>query len=89
MIALYIFAIIGVIASVAMLLAVVGAAAMKKPELPQDLFEDCRADLRQLQDWYFSQGQYSETGKTTEILKSLDDLWAEHDMKKDKGNEDN
>ena len=83
MVILYIFAIIGVIASVAVLLAVVGSISLKKPELPLDLFEDCRVDLRQLQDWYFSQGLYKETDKTSEMLKSLDDLWAAHDMKSD------
>ena len=56
---------------------------MKKPELPQDLFEDCRADLRQLQDWSFSNGQYEQTDKTATMLKELDGLWAEYDMKQE------
>ena len=85
MIVLYIFAVIGVIATAAVLMAVVGNVLAKKPDFPQDLFEDCRGDLRQLQDWYFSNQLYKETESTSQMLKSLDTLWAEWDTKNDNG----
>lgn len=88
MIIMTIFAVIGVIAVVATLLLVIGSATTKEPELPHDLFDDCRGDLRQLQDWYFSQRKYEQTERVCDILKAVDDLWAEYDMKQeDKGND--
>lgn len=87
-ITLCILAVIGGIALIIVGLFELGKKVMKKPELPQDLFEDCRADLRQLQDWYFSNGQYKQTDKTATMLKELDGLWAEYDMKQEgKGND--
>lgn len=80
MTALYILAIIGVIALIAILLTVITSALIKKPELPLDLFNDCRGDLRQLQDWYFSQHRYEDTEKVSRMLKDLDGIWAEYDM---------
>ena len=77
---LYVLAIIGVIAVVGTLLFVVTSATVKKPEVPYDLFEDCRADLRQLQDWYFSQKRYEDVSKITLMLKSVDEIWAAYDM---------
>ena len=76
-------AVIGGIAIVAICMLIAAKKAGRKPEIPGDLFADCRADLRELQDWYFSQGLYKETEKTTKMLKELDGLWADNDMKPD------
>jgi hypothetical protein len=73
-------AVIGGIAIVAICMLIAAKKAGRKPEIPGNLFEDCRGDLRQLQDWYFSQGLYKDMEKTTKMLKELDSLWAEHDM---------
>ena len=83
MTALYILAIIGVTALFGILLFVVTSATVKKPELPFDLFEDCRGDLRQLQDWYFSQHRYEDTEKVSRMLKDLDGIWAAYDMEQE------
>ena len=77
---LYILSIIGVIAVVGALLLVLSLTLSKKPDLPRDLFEDCRGDLRQLQDWYFSQKRYEDVSKITLMLKSVDEIWAAYDM---------
>ena len=82
-IVLDLLAVIGVVAVVALLLLVLAKELGRKPNIPGDLFADCRADLRQLQDWYFSQGLYKETEKTTKMLKELDGLWADNDIKPD------
>ena len=84
MIVISILAIIGISAVVGILLFVVTFVAAKKPELPLDLFEDCRGDLRELQDWYFSQRRYEDTEKVSKMLKALDDLWADYDMENSK-----
>lgn len=75
-----IFAIVGIIAVVGTLLFVVISATAKKPEIPYDLFDDCRCDLRELQDWYFSQRRYEDTEKVSRMLKELDGIWAAYDM---------
>lgn len=82
MTALYILAILGMIALIAILfmLIAITSAHTKKPEFPYDLFDDCRGDLRQLQDWYFSQRRYEDTDKVSRMLKDLDDIWAAYDM---------
>lgn len=77
---LYILAIIGLAVTVAILSAVIGARTLKKPEIPENLFEDIRGDLRQLQDWYFLKGKKTETDKVSRMLRELDNLWAEYDM---------
>lgn len=77
---LYILAIIGLAVTVAILSAVIGARALKKPKIPETLFEDIRGDLRQLQGWYFSQRRYEDTEKVSRMLKELDGLWAAYDM---------
>lgn len=80
MLVISIFAIVGVIAVVGTLLFVVTSATAKKPEIPNDLFGICRGDLRELQDWYFSQRRYEDTEKVSRMLKELDGIWAAYDM---------
>ena len=80
MIVIYILAIIGVLTVFCGLMIALYFSLAKTPEEPQCLFEDCRGDLRQLQDWYLAQHKREDTEKVSKMLKELDELWAEYDM---------
>ena len=84
MIVLYILAIVGFIVIMTILIVVLGLTQSKKPNIPLDLFEDSRGDLRQLQDWYFARGRREEMEKVSHMLRVLDDIWAEYDMTAEK-----
>ena len=80
MIVIYILAIIGVFTMSCGLMFALYFSLAKTPEEPQCLFEDCRGDLRQLQDWYLAQHKCDATEKVSKMLKELDGLWAEYDV---------